>query len=75
MKVSGAYSDCAKYSTSLRPGTRVAARAATPSRSGNRSAPDLPIVWQVMQSPLPSMIWRPTVTMSAVVRSARMTVS
>ena len=44
MKVSGSYIDCAKYSTSLSPATRVAAREATPSRSGNRSAPVFPIV-------------------------------
>ena len=75
MKTSGSYIDCAKYSTSLRPGTRVAARAATPSRSGNRSAPVFPIVWQVEQSPLPAMIPLPTLTMSAVVRSLLMTVS
>jgi hypothetical protein len=55
---------------SLIPGTRVAARAPIPSRSGNRSAPLWPIVWQVVQSPLPSMISRPIATISSVVRSA-----
>ena len=75
MNFSGSYIDWAKYSTSLRPATRLCARTSTPSRSGNRSAPVLPIVWQVKQSPLPSMISRPTLTMSAVVRSALITVS
>ena len=51
------------------------ARAATPSRSGNRSAPVLPIVWQVRQSPLPTMSSPPTLTISAVVMSVRRAVS
>ena len=68
-KALGSYIDWAKYSTSLRPATRLFARTSTPARSGKRSAPLLPIVWQVRQSPLPSMISRPTLTMSAVVRS------
>ncbi len=46
-----------------------------PARSGNRSAPLFPIVWQVRQMPLPSMIPRPILTMSAVVMSLRMAVS
>ena len=75
MNLSGSYIDWAKYSTSLRPSTRLAARTATPSRSGNRSAPVLPIVWQVKQSPLPSMSSRPTLTMSSVVRSVLTTIS
>ena len=75
MKALGSYMDWAKYSTSLRPATRLFARTSTPSRSGNRSAPLLPIVWQVKQSPLPSMISRPTLTMSAVVRSLLRTIS
>ena len=75
MKRSGSYIDWAKYSTSLRPGTRVAARPATPSRSGNRSAPVWPIVWQVRHRPFPSAIPRPTSTISGVLRSALMTTS
>ncbi len=41
-KASGSYIDWAKYSTSLRPGTRSAARPPIPARSGNRSAPVRP---------------------------------
>jgi hypothetical protein len=41
-----------------------------PREVGEPERPVLPMVWQVQQSPLPSMISRPTLTMSAVVRSA-----
>ena len=75
MNAFGSYIAWAKYSTSLRPGSRVFARASTPARSGNRSDPLLPIVWQVRHSPFPSMISRPTLTMSAVVRSVLSTIS
>ncbi len=71
----GSYNVWAKYSTSLRPATRVLARMATPARSGNRSAPVLPIVWQVRQMPLPSMIDRPTLAMSVGVMSSLRVVS
>ena len=47
----------------------MAARAPIPSRSGKRKAPDLPIVWQVVQSPLPSMISLPALTSSSEVIS------
>ena len=51
-KAFGSYIDWARYSTSLRPGTRLAALAPIPPRSGNRSAPVLPTVWQVRQTSL-----------------------
>ncbi len=47
----------------------MAARAPIPARSGKRRAPDLPMVWQVVQSPLPSMISLPAFTSSSEVMS------
>ncbi len=76
MKALGSYIACAKYSTSLRPGSRVFARTATLARSGKRYGPSVfPIVWHVRQKPFPSMIWRPTFAISGVVRSVLSTTS
>ena len=51
------------------------ARAPIPARSGKRSAPDLPKVWQVVQSPLPSMMSLPAFVSSSVVISFLSSVS
>ena len=75
MNALGSYIAWAKYSMSLRPGSRVFARTADSGEVGEPERSALTHRWQVKQSPLPSMISRPTLTMSAVVRSVFSTIS